>query len=137
MTSGENQITSSVEEAEFVEKVRMTVEGVEGEAIVSLIDSKPTREFIAQLPMTVTFSDFGDREKFGAMPQALSEDEALLSGYEIGDFSYGTPYDSMIMFYAQDNEIIDGIIKLGTFDSGLELFTGDDPINVTIEVVEE
>lgn len=137
MTNGENQISSSVEEAEFVEKVRMTVEGVEGEAIVSLIDSKPTREFIAQLPMTVTFSDFGDREKFGAMPQALSEDEALLSGYEIGDFSYGTPYDSMIMFYAQDNEIIDGIIKLGTFDSGLELFTGDDPINVTIEVVEE
>ena len=137
IVNGGNNIVSETEEAEFIPKVRLTVEGKEGEAIVSLIDSKPTREFISQLPMTVDFSDFGDREVFGAMPIALSENEALLSGYEIGDFSYGTPYDSMIIFYAQDNEIIDGIIKLGTFESGLDLFTGKEPIKVTIEAVTE
>lgn len=135
MTNGGNNVTSRIKEAEFVDKVKMTIDGVEGEAIVNLIDSKPTREFIAQLPMTINCSDFGSREKYGKMPVALSENEALLSGYEIGDFSYGTPYDCMIMFYAQDNEVIDGIIKLGTFESGLDLFTGKDDIDVTIEVI--
>lgn len=136
MLNGGNNVTSGIEEAEFIDKVKLTIDGVPGEAIVSLIDSKPTREFIAQLPMTVTFNDFGDREKFGAAPAALSENEALLSGYEIGDFSYGTPYDSLIVFYAQDNEIIDGIIKLGEFESGLELFSGKESIPVTIEAIE-
>lgn len=137
MLNGGNNVTSIVEEAEFIDRVRLTIDGVDGEAIVSLIDSKPTREFIAQLPMTVAFSDFGDREKFGKMPVAISENEALLSGYEIGDFSYGTPYDCMIMFYDQDNEVIDGIIKLGTFESGLDLFTGKEDINVTIEAISD
>lgn len=137
IANGDNNIVSEAEEAEFIPRIRLTVEGKEGEAFVSLIDSKPTREFISQLPMTVDFSDFGDREVFGAMPVALSENEALLSGYEIGDFSYGTPYDSMIIFYAQDNEVIDGIIKLGTFESGLELFSSKEPVTVTIEAAEE
>ena len=88
--------------------------------------------FIAQLPMNVTFSDFGNREKFGRIPVPISEDEALLSGYEIGDFSYGTAYDCMIIFYGQDNEIIDGIIKLGSFDSGLDLLSGKENIEVTV-----
>lgn len=126
-----------LEQGEFVEKIKLTVEGVEGEAVVSLIDSKPTREFIAQLPMTVDFVDFGDREKFGRIPKPISENEAMLSGYEIGDFSYGTPYDCLITFYAQDNEIIDGLIKLGTFDSGIEMFSGKENIKVTIEIAKK
>lgn len=136
MTNSAGSVSSNISEADFIERVRLTVEGVEGEAVVSLIDSKPTREFIAQLPMTVDFTDFGAREMFGAIPVGLSEDTALLSGYEIGDFSYGTPYDCLIAFYAQDNEVIDGIIKLGEFESRLDLFTGVDNARVTIEAVE-
>ncbi|MBQ3425688.1 MAG: S-layer homology domain-containing protein [Clostridia bacterium] len=123
-------------QGEFIERISLKINGTDGEAVVALTDSKPTREFIAQLPMTVTFIDFGEREKFGKMPIPLSEDEALLSGYEIGDFSYGTAYDCMIAFYDQDNEVIDGVIKLGSFESGLELFSGRENIEVTISALE-
>ena len=86
-------ISEDLPQGKFTEKISIKIKDSDDEAIVSLTDSKPTREFIAQLPMNVTFSDFGNREKFGRIPVPISEDEALLSGYEIGDFSYGTAYD--------------------------------------------
>ena len=130
-------VQEALPQGEFIERISLKINGTDDEAIVALTDSKPTREFIAQLPMTVTFIDFGAREKFGRMPIPLSEDEALLSGYEIGDFSYGTAYDCMITFYDQDNEVIDGVIKLGSFESGLELFSGRENIEVTISALEK
>jgi len=129
-------IISEAEEAEYIERVKLTINGTDNEAIVKLIDSKPTREFISQLPMTVEFSDFGAREKFASMPMPLTETEALLSGYEPGEFLYGTPYKCMIAFYKQDGEIIDGLIKLGDFESGIEYFSNPENISVTIEAIE-
>ncbi|MCD8214305.1 MAG: S-layer homology domain-containing protein [Clostridiales bacterium] len=133
MTALANEPEKDSTEYEFVKEIKITAEGVEGEAIVEMIDSRAAREFTAQLPMTVTMTDFGSREMFGSVPVPLSEEEALLSGYEVGDFSYGTPYDCIITFYAQDNEIIDGIIKLGEFKSGLDLVDGGDNVTITIE----
>ena len=86
--------------------------------------------------MNMSFVDFGKREKFGRVPNSLSEEEALLSGYEIGDFSYGTAYDCLIIFYDQDNEVIDGVMKLGEFETGLENFTNNDNMDVEINIIE-
>ncbi len=86
--------------------------------------------------MTVEFSDFGEREKFANMPSMLTETEAVFSGYEVGEFLYGTPYKCMIAFYKQDGEVIDGLIKLGDFESGIEHFSVPQNISVTIEAME-
>lgn len=128
-------IISEVPEAEFVERIRLKIDGTDNEAVVKLIDSKPTRELIAQLPMTVEFSDFGEREKFAPVPSMLTESEAVFSGYNVGDFLYGTPYKCMIAFYKQDGEVIDGLIKLGVFESGLELFSEPHNMSITIEAI--
>ena len=45
--------------------------------------------------------------------------------------------DCMITFYDQDNEVIDGVIKLGSFESGLDLFSGRENIEVTISALEK
>lgn len=129
-------IISEVEEAPYIERVKFKIDGTDNEAVVKLIDSKPAREFIAQLPMTVEFSDFGEREKFASMPKMLTETEAVFSGYDVGEFLYGTPYKCMIAFYKQDGEVIDGLIKLGDFESGIEHFSVPQNITVTIEAME-
>jgi len=129
-------IISEVPEADYIERVKLKIDGTDNEAIVKLINSKPAREFIAQLPMTVEFSDFGEREKFAKMPKMLTETEAVFSGYDVGEFLYGTPYKCMIAFYKQDGEVIDGLIKLGDFESGIEYFSVPHNISITIEAME-
>lgn len=55
----------------------------------------------------------------------------------IQDIVFLKAYDCLIIFYDQDNEEIDGVLKLGEFETGLENFTNNDNMDVEISIAEK
>lgn len=104
------------------------------EIIVKMYENPTSKEFLTQLPLTLTFEDFGGFEKLSYPPESLTT-EAAPSGYKPsrGDFSYFSPWGNVTMFY-NDHSFSNGLVKIGEIESGvekLESISGD--FIVTIE----
>src|SRR5690349_13187746 len=99
-------------------KIQMTVNGKA--AIATLADNPAARDFYSMLPMTLTLNDYASTEKVATMPRALSKDGAP-KGYTpvVGDVAYYAPWGNLAIYY-KDFEYSDGLMKLGTIDSGLD-----------------
>ena len=105
----------------------------------TLMDSKTTQDFLSLLPITLTMNDLFDREKYGHLPRALSEEGKRTHSYEIGEVVYWSPGPDLAIFYRQDRRSIPdpGIIVIGKIDSGVEALNVDGPIKVTIELANQ
>lgn len=104
------------------------------EVIVKMYENSTSKDFLTQLPLTLTFEDFGGFEKLSYPPERLIT-EGAPSGYKPlrGDFAYYSPWGNVTMFY-KDHRFSDGLIQLGEIESGvekLESISGD--FTVTIE----
>ena len=82
----------------------------------SLQDNAATASLLAQLPLQLSFSDFGGQEKIAPLPAALSLDGILPgSDAEPGTIGYYVPSQALVLYY--DNVgYYDGIVPIGTFD---------------------
>lgn len=95
--------------------------GSEGEAqvrtIIELEDNPATRDFYAQLPLTLEFSDYVGKEKISnALPKPLNT--SGLNGYDpqIGDLFYFTPWGNLGIFYAKQ-PFHSGLVLFGRIDT--------------------
>lgn len=80
---------------------------------VDLADSAPTRDLLAQLPLTLSFRDFGGQEKLATLPEPLSmEGVPARSGAQAGDLGYYAP-DNVLVLYYTDVGSYPGIVRLG------------------------
>lgn len=116
-------------------RIKLTVNGNE-EVFVSLDDNQASRDFLEMLPLTLTFEDYNSTEKIATLPNELST-EGQPSGYtpEIGDFAYYAPWGNISVFY-KDFRYSNSLYKLGTIESGTEIFTNmNNDFEVTIERV--
>ncbi|RZL92462.1 MAG: hypothetical protein EOP82_10060 [Variovorax sp.] len=104
----------------------------------TLIDSKTTRDFVSLLPLTLTMHDLFKRERFGALPKALSCDAgSRTQTYEIGDIVYWAPCADVTIFHRQDGQAVTGAVHLlGRIDAGAEFFGVPGPMQVTMEPAE-
>jgi hypothetical protein len=104
--------------------------------IASLIKGKTTDEFIKLLPLHLTMYDLFGREKYGALPQAISTAGQRSFNYEVGDIGYWSPSHDLAIYYKDDGESIPtpGIIILGKMKSDLSAFNISGTINVKIEL---
>ena len=86
----------------------------------TLNDSKTARDFVSQLPLTLTKDDLFRREKFARLPRAISEEGKRTHTYEVGQVVYWSPGPDVAIFYRNDGEKIPnpGIIVIGKIDSG-------------------
>lgn len=100
----------------------------------TLLDNATTRSFIAKFPLTLPMQDLYAREMCYHFPDPLPASEAARSGYEIGDLSYWTPCNSLVIFYKQNGEVINNLQKLGRIDSGVDVFEQTGDIDVTFEL---
>ncbi|HHW85752.1 MAG TPA: hypothetical protein GX400_06040 [Chloroflexi bacterium] len=91
-----------------------------------LWDNPTARDLIAQLPLTLTFSDYGRQEKLARLPQRLTM-EGVPAGDDPlpGEIGYYAPA-GVIVFYYTDVGYFNGIVRLGQFDGG------EDVINALI-----
>lgn len=93
----------------------------------TFLDNATTRHLVSRFPLTIPMADLYSREMCYRFHEALPADEAERSGYEVGDIAYWTPRHSFVIFYEQNGEIISNLQKIGSIDSGVEIFarTGD------------
>ena len=103
----------------------------------TLIDNATTRDLIAKFPLTVPMKNLYSREMVYRFTNPLPANEPQQSGYEVGDLAYWTPGHSLVIFYAQNGEVISNLQKIGRFDSGLDFFKSIEATDVRFELLKE
>lgn len=88
-----------------------------------LWDNATARDLIAQLPLTLTFSDYGGQEKLAPLPRKLS-----LGGAPAGadplprEIGYYAPA-GVVVLYTSDVGYFTGIVRIGQFDGDMDAIT--------------
>lgn len=103
----------------------------------TLIDNATTRSLIGKFPLTVPMKNLYSREMVYRFSVSLPAEQAQRSGYEVGDLSYWTPGHSLVIFYAQNGEVIDSLQKIGRFDADLSFFKSIEAADVRFELLKE
>ena len=101
----------------------------------TLADNRIAEEFVAMLPLTIDLHDFFGREKFGALPSAVSGEGTQSRNYDVGDIVCWAPGPDLSILYRQDGEPLEGAWHfLGRIDEGVESLHEPGPLRVTIHV---
>jgi len=98
----------------------------------TLTDSPTTRDFIAQLPLTLKLDDYAATEKIAYLPKKLTTQGAP-AGIDPapGDITYYAPWGNLAIFY-RDFGYSTGLIKLGRIDTGMDALAVRGPVTITI-----
>jgi hypothetical protein len=99
-----------------------------------LADNATARDLAAQLPLTLTFKDFNQVEKIATLPRSLSMDGVPAGDNpEIRDIGYYAPSRDLVFYYG-DVGYWNGIVRIGRFDTTMDLIEHqDDNFQVRIE----
>ena len=117
--------------AEF--RVRIIIDNTSIEA--TLADSNTARDFASLLPLTLSMNDLFRREKFAALPRAISEQGKRTHDYAVGTIGYWPPGPDLTIFYRHDGERIPapGLIVIGKVRTGVEALSVRGAVSATIE----
>ena len=90
---------------------------IDGETVTSTLSGNAAaRSLIEQLPLTLSFSDYGGKEKTADLPEPLS-----LDGVPAGDeadpltIGYYAPDQALVLYYEHVG-YFPGIVRIGSFD---------------------
>jgi hypothetical protein len=113
-------------------KLKITIGDKTATAV--LYDNPTSRDLATMLPLTVEMEDYANNEKIFYPSRKLSTKDAL-NGFDpsLGDLTYYAPWGDVAIFY-KDFIYSSGLISLGKITSGIEHFTGNGKITVTIEL---
>jgi hypothetical protein len=100
-----------------------------------LWDNATARDLIAQLPLTLTFSDYNGQEKLASLPRKLSMDGAPAGADPLPrEIGYYAP-SGVVVFYYTDVGYFSGIVRIGQFDGAMDAITsqtGDFPVTIEL-----
>ena len=114
-------------------KIRLTVNGKTLQA--TLLDNATARDFFSLLPMSVTLEDYASTEKITQLPKKLATAGAPAGvDPDVGDITYYAPWGNLAIFY-KDFGYAKGLVKLGSFDSGIEALKTGGSLKATIESI--
>lgn len=86
----------------------------------TLRDSATSRSLIAQLPLTLSFSDLNGEEKVGHLSQPLSMDGMPAGDDPVPrDIGYYAPWGNVVFYYG-DVGYWNGIARIGQFDGNVD-----------------
>ena len=111
-----NQVTNSP-----VDVTRIKIKIKNQEVIVRLYDNPTSQDLLTMLPLTLTFKDYADTEKISYLPQKLTTRESEFDNGRIDDFTYFSPWGNLAIFYKGKQQGGNGLIILGTIESGKEI----------------
>ncbi|MEU6041753.1 cyclophilin-like fold protein [Actinomadura sp. NPDC047616] len=112
--------------------LRLTINGTPVDA--TLNDSAAARDFAAQLPLTLTLTDFHQTEKIADLPRRLSTSGAPEGAApRAGDLAFYAPWGNLAVFY-RDAPYATGLVILGRMaGGGTERLATADEVRMTIE----
>ncbi|CAH2894495.1 MAG: hypothetical protein PCALPYG88_0656 [uncultured Paraburkholderia sp.] len=106
---------------------------IEGTTITATLEnSEAARDFASLLPLSLTLEDYASTEKISDLPRRLSTAGAP-SGItpRVGDVTYYAPWGNLAIFH-KDFHYANGLVKVGTLDSGIGIMRRPGPLKVTI-----
>ena len=116
--------------------LRITVNGQELEGV--LYDSDMAWQFLAQLPQTISMSNYGGREVYGRVEQEITVEGAGQLYFSDGDITYCPTNNTAAIFYSQSDNpnLTMEIYPIGRVTSDLSIFP-DLPsrVEVTFEAI--
>lgn len=114
-------------------KIKLTFDNKE--VVVRMHDNPISKDFLTQLPLTVTFEDYIGKEKISILQKRLSIDDVQAEDLsKKGDFAYYAPWGNVAIFYKDFEDATNDLIILGQIESGKENFENvDGAFTVTIE----
>lgn len=116
-------------------KIRLTAGAAVIEAVLD--GSRTSQDFLKTLPRTMTMTRYGDREFYGKLGSALSNDGEKIETFQNGDVTYYEPGGSFAIFYDKEKTSSQsGLIRMGKITSDLAEFGKlGDTAEVRIEAV--
>ncbi|WP_243356765.1 cyclophilin-like fold protein [Bacillus litorisediminis] len=120
-----NSNDSSIDNGGLVnmENVKVKLTFNNEEVIVNMYDNSASRDFLAQLPLTVTLEDYIGKEKISILQKKLSVDRVSSKNQpQKGDFAYFSPWGNIAIFYKGLADPTNDLIILGEIESGKENF---------------
>lgn len=115
-------------------KIRIII--ADQEMTATLNDSQTAKDFIAQLPLTISLEDYAGTEKIYYLPERLStEDAPAGSDPSVGDITYYAPWGNLAIFY-RDFGSSSGLIILGKIDGSIDALLVPGSVEATIELIE-
>lgn len=111
-----------MESGQYETAVRITVEDAQLEGV--LYDSDMARQFIAQLPQTISMSNYGGREVYGGIDQEITVEGEGQLRFEDGDITYCPANNTAAIFYSQSSNpnLTMRIYPIGKVTSDLSTF---------------
>lgn len=117
--------------------IRITVDGTTLEGV--LYDSDMAHQFIAQLPQTITMTNYGGREVYGSIDQAIEVEGSGQLRFDDGDITYCPSNNTAAIFYAQSSRpnLTMEVYPIGHIASDLSIFSAlPSRVDITFEVIE-
>ena len=115
--------------------IRITIGELELDGV--LYDSGMARQFIAQLPQTITMSNYGGREVYGGIDQEITVEGEGQLRFDDGDITYCPSNNTAAIFYSQSSSpnLTMRVYPIGKVTSDLSIFP-DLPsrVEITFEV---
>ena len=116
--------------------IRITIGDRELEGV--LYDSSMARQFIAQLPQTITMSNYGGREVYGGIDQPITVEGEGQLRFDDGDITYCPSNNTAAIFYAQSSRpnLTMTVYPIGKITSDLSIFPNlPSRVEITFEVI--
>ncbi|MDC7765563.1 cyclophilin-like fold protein [Priestia aryabhattai] len=121
-----NQVPEQTEEVS-ISNTRIKLTFNNKEVFVRMYDNPASKDFLAQLPLTVTFEDYIGKEKVSILQKRLSIDDVQAGDLsKKGDFAYYAPWGNVAIFYKDFEDATNDLIILGQIESGKENFENVD-----------
>ncbi|VEE64236.1 Uncharacterized conserved protein [Shewanella putrefaciens] len=99
-------------------------------------DSDAAKSFAALLPLQLKLSDYAATEKVADLPKPLStQNEPAGTAAKVGDITYYAPWGNLAIFHKSFG-YANGLVALGTLDSGIELMRKPGELDVTIRLAD-
>ncbi|PNI09113.1 hypothetical protein CXX84_07205 [Arthrobacter sp. AFG7.2] len=115
--AGSSQTSPDPSQAAEADSTPVIIE-IDEESVTATLSSNATaRSLVRQLPLTLSFRDYGGQEKIAELPEALS-----LDGVPAGDsaepltIGYYAPDQALVLYY-ESVGYARGIVRIGSFDN--------------------
>lgn len=118
-----HKLVEKTEETVMETTTRIKISFDHYEIVAIIYDNQTSIAFLNSLPLETTFTDFVNKEKIATLanPLAVADDNLGIAAKQ-GDIMYYAPWQNLVVFY-QDNSYANGLVAMGSVESGLEFVT--------------
>ncbi len=116
--------------------IRITIGDIQLDGL--LYDSDMAKQFMAQLPQTISMSNYGGREVYGGVEQRITVEGEGQLRFDDGDITYCPSNNTAAIFYAQTDRpnLTMEVYPIGKVTSDLSVFPGlPSRVDVAFEII--